>query len=884
MPLEECLERDPIGSIVDSDPNWRDTVFHMINVYADSAYPEDTAAAIRDVSGGISWIESLLLRAHYYLDYGLPSPDDSETLRVCLTDQRPAEGDGLRTALSACLRTHLLTEDSDPDWHLTVVNSWIDLNAQQVNTGSSIDILPLHVISPRSTVPLSLLLEGHLDRTKFPEDSLAWDQRVADRLGVHSFRSVLARDDVVLQAIVKELEARGLNCNKDIAIISELDSNYGRAMQRIVDKAILKELDCAEAQVPTIRYFGYLRGVDGEMPLAAENSSVSNEQFRGDQQNASEATGFSFSPSESAVGAAQMDYIRRLADDIGQQSALEGKELRAIGVFGTDIYDKQLILQALHERLPNVRYFTTDLDARLADPEEYRWNGNLIVGSAYGLSWLANDCQAPSANYSFDVPSFRDSYQTAFFRAVQMALNVDNGLSKMPFSPPQARVFEIGRSGAIDITPYNRPTKLPCSDETGNVSPMELGWLQHSGGNIEKLFRIIVLLMPLVILVLSSLWISRHLPEKRSDRAAHESVLRYALGSTLLIGFTLLGWNKQWQEPLLLLEGISAVPTLVLHLTAILYAVAIVIIAHGRIIQSNTDIASKFNLDLSGQAWERRKDLFHLYRNSSKISLMTWTREIAQNRSLSTTTSVGEIWQRYQILGSWNARLARALPWAMFWTAVVWFVISLDPSPLLARHIGALIESIRVVTLFVTLIAVCLCTDALRLGQVFMQALTATDIGGWSKFAKFDDVLKRRWLTMQLMVAHTKCVTPLIVLPFILVFLLLLARSTIFDGWAWTPRLIGVYAGFSAYLLARAFLFQRSANQGRESILYDLDMHRRTLTGDEPELKRTEIIMEEINSIHSGAFVPWTRHPILQSVALPSGGVGLIALLEIIFL
>ena len=897
IPLEECLERDPIGSIVDSDPIWKITVFFMINGYAATTYPEDTAAEIRSIANGTSWIQSLLLAAHYYLDYGLPLPKDREMLRACLVTAPSAEEAQHRSAITACLRTQLQTEDSDPEWHSTVVDNWLASNAQNVNYWASSDPqavaldsseshppIPLHVISPRSTVPLSLLLEGQLDRTKFPEDSLVWDQRVRDKLGVRSFRSVLARDDVVLQAIVKELEAQGLGCEKDIAIVSELDSNYGRAMQRIVDKAILKELDCSEGQEPTVHYFGYLGGVDGEMPLAEENSSVSNEQFQGDLQNAPEATGLFVSPSESAVGSAQMDYIRRLADDIGRHSALHGEELQAIGVFGTDIYDKQLIIQALRERLPNVRYFTTDLDARLADSEDYRWNRNLIVGSAYGLSWPANGCQAPSVNHSFEVPPFRDSYQTAFFRAVQMALNVDNGLSTIPFSPPQARVFEIGRSGAIDITPYTRPTKLPCSDETGNIPYLEPGWLQYAGGKIEMLFRIIVLLMPLVILALSSLWIGLHLPEKMPARAAHETVLRYALGSTLFIGFILLGWNKQWQEPLLLLEGISAVPTLVLHLTAIFYAVAIVIIAQGRITQSNTDVADQFNLDASGQGPEGRKDLIQLYRNPSKISLMTWTREIAENRSMSKATSVREIWQRYRTLGSWNARLARALPWAVFWTAVVLFLISLDPTPLLARHIGALIESIRVATLFTTLITVCLCTDALRLGQVFIQALTATDIDGWSKFSKYDDILKRRWLTMQLIVAHTKCVSPLIVLPFVLVFLLLLARSTIFDGWPWTPRLIAVYAGFSSYLLARAFLFQRSANQGREDILNDLDMHRRTLTGDEPELKRTEILMDEIRSIHSGAFVPWTRHPILQSVAVPSGGVGLIALLEVIFL
>ena len=61
-------------------------------------------------------------------------------------------------------------------------------------------------------------------------------------------------------------------------------------------------------------------------------------------------------------------------------------EIKAIGVVGTDFYDKYLVLQALRQRFPDVIFFTTDLDARFLHPDNFKWTRNLIVASNFGLS------------------------------------------------------------------------------------------------------------------------------------------------------------------------------------------------------------------------------------------------------------------------------------------------------------------------------------------------------------------------------------------------------------------------------------------------------------------------------------------------------------------
>ena len=43
---------------------------------------------------------------------------------------------------------------------------------------------------------------------------------------------------------------------------------------------------------------------------------------------------------------------------------------------------------------------------------------------------------------------------------------------------------------------------------------------------------------------------------------------------------------------------------------------------------------------------------------------------------------------------------------------------------------------------------------------------------------------------------------------------------------------------------------------------------------------RVSKVIREISGVRRGAFLLWTRHPMLQSVALPTGGLGVLSLLN----
>ena len=62
--------------------------------------------------------------------------------------------------------------------------------------------------------------------------------------------------------------------------------------------------------------------------------------------------------------------------------------------------------------------------------------------------------------------------------------------------------------------------------------------------------------------------------------------------------------------------------------------------------------------------------------------------------------------------------------------------------------------------------------------------------------------------------------------------------------------------------------------------------HNQLLDDDTKESKvrqtRIEWMIDEIRSLERGAFAPWTRRPVVQAILIPFGGVGIVAILEVL--
>lgn len=738
-----------------------------------------------------------------------------------------------------------------------------------------------HVLSPRSTVPLPILFPDCGFENLTPRQA---DQRITRFMGVSSFYTMLARDDAVIRNIISELDARGLDdCRsaRGIAVVSEVDSSYGRALPKVVEQAIDEIMGCRIH----VHSFGYLRGVDGELPPNVRPQQPSGLADHSEAANAKEQQFnlmMSTASPERAVGAAQTDYIRRLAGRIAQRhdaiSVHNHEGFRAIGILGADVYDKQLLIHALRDKLPAVTFFTTDLDARLNAPDEYEWTRNLIIGSAYGLT-------PPESE--LDVAPLRDSYQTAFFLATKLALDIRNligsraMLTEQATAPPP-RLFEIGRSGAIDITVCD----AACLQRTKSFGTV--GWLRHAGGVGDVIARTLILISPLLALTFSSLLLNSRMSKTqcRHRVEAQKLVATVAAAATLIMAIILWSWDGMELEPWLLTDGVSSVPTLMLHISALVYSISFWIIVRGRIRQHHVDCGERFGLtDESDEsalnAWKPARTSFR-----QDVSLSQWARDISDCDEEGSDQSSSEIWLRYRHLSRLPARVFRVLPLTILWTAVVWLLLSKDANPLLARNLQDWLDLVRIITVFAVLGVIFTCVDTLALGQLLIRAFISQKSSGWTNRkmdrGQLDEEVARMWCKMQLIVVHTKLLSPLLILPFIVLFMLILARMTIFDGWVWTPSLVATYLGFSVFLLIRAWLFQREAANARDRIVEQLECWRIRWATDDISFSRTNYVIEQIRGVDQGAFVPWTRHPIVQSVLLPAAGLVILSMLGLL--
>ncbi len=210
-----------------------------------------------------------------------------------------------------------------------------------------------------------------------------------------------------------------------IVILSEWDTFYGRAMPKAFEEG-WGTIDGKDKNGETkVHVYGNMRGLDGKLPDQGDKSGGAAEKKSGNQDKTNADALIEF-----PEGQNQKDYLRRLTASILELDQYlmdedNKKGIAAIGVLGSDMHDKFLILEALRQHFPHKLFFTTDLDAAYNHPAKWPQTHNLLVASAFDLK-LRNELQDK-------IPLFRDSYQTAFFLAVQMALNDEKCIAVQRF-------------------------------------------------------------------------------------------------------------------------------------------------------------------------------------------------------------------------------------------------------------------------------------------------------------------------------------------------------------------------------------------------------------------------------------------------------------------
>jgi hypothetical protein len=404
-------------------------------------------------------------------------PADSNKVRIDMIG--PSHSGTLRTMLSET-GPILDSKGKFNDHNYVDVNSMLDR---------------LTIFSPWSTAsPVLLVKDWPIQDSN--QDSLSQMYEVIPKqfkkIGI-KFVRMIGSNDLLVRELINELGRRGVDViGKDkggkghqLALISEWDTFYGNAFP-LTFATMMKSIDpdtgtpskwsdyisnlnprtrSPDSNFPgNLHTYSYIRGIDGRLPKSKSSEAEKSNDNSADNSNLTFTKGL-----ELPTGRSQLDYIRRLTQKLSDKYKYFGNnELKAIGVVGSDVYDKLVLLQALREQFSDMIIFTIDIDARMLYHEQLKWTRNVIVASNYGLE-LSDSNQSGIYQHRADSLSpFRDNYQTSLFLACRTALGLraydPNNKPLREMEPDELtglfahpRLFEIGRGRAVDLSVSVKP-------------------------------------------------------------------------------------------------------------------------------------------------------------------------------------------------------------------------------------------------------------------------------------------------------------------------------------------------------------------------------------------------------------------------------------------
>jgi hypothetical protein len=709
-----------------------------------------------------------------------------------------------------------------------------------------------------------------------------------------------------------------------VAVVAEWDTLYGRSLRREFRPAPGERGFCVDS-------FNYVRGLDGQLPAGSQgapDSAAGAKPAQGDKDATRRKDGTLV---ERAEGQSQFDYLRRLAvqmrekDRYVRASSADGTGLRAIGVLGNDVHDKLLVLQALKPEFPNAIFFTTDLDARFLHPREQAWTRNLIVASNFGLR-LRDELQGGA-------PPFRDSYQVSAFLATRLAMNdaqqpsrpVSQAAVAQWFGTP--RVFEIGRTEAFEFLgrPANEGVQQARADLCRGPRWTECKDIHPPASARYPMPREATLILVASLLVLA-LWAPALFISVGARRFLGRFVARAPDGSALLARYAALAvlvvllqlelplwlaahwqpfaeWLTREGKPLTAFEGISLWPTEAIRVLNLVLCLYLLIRGWGALTRNVDEITREFRLGST------RRELIAEQREAQ--ARLRWWQKLAQVFSMRFEPAAGrskqaalgmpapalDFWKRYVAQNRLSARLLRttayvaaALPWSYL------VVLAFDEEravPYRGDLSLAVHDGLRIPSLVAMYFLVFFVVDATAFCVGFVRGLRE-QAANWPEatldlFEAQTGIPRAHldnWVDLQFIALRTRSVTHLIYYPFIVISMLLLSRSAVFDQWTMPVSTIVLSVGGAIVALGCALALRLAAEASRRhalDLLKDALMRanaKAPAAPGEATPRQLELLQSRIEGLRMGAFAPFWQQPLVKAVLLPFATLGGSTLLD----
>lgn len=776
--------------------------------------------------------------------------------------------------------------------------------------------------------------------------------------GFRLFR-ITPTDRAMATSMVRELERRGLRLrarlgdNPDqVAVVAELDTFYGRALPFSFAGAVTGEDATGLMREPRrfpqwVHPFVYLRGLDGKVP--GEETALGNDKGAGKSAETSNWGGALKlqRPLEPPEGLNQSDYLRRLADQLADLDVSlrrqSGEGLKAVGVLGTDVYDKLLVLRALRDRLPGVMFFTTGLDARYMAPQDWGATHNLIIAAPFGLRL--------HEYYQRAIPPFRDSEQTAVFHTMQVAASPDLPDERPRYAPEHpllnlgaVRLFEVGRSGVYDLSVEEQSAAATQVGDRNSSRDYE-GELAGPPASVQPYrddlpqwppraspWAVAIMSFSLLLAIPSWAhrrpltwprlrdWIARawRSPEgfraelKESARSLAQNTLFFAvvaIVATVLIVSWLMHLEGQQGEPDAWFDRVNVWPTEALRLFSGLLCIHLILKSLAARLRSDRDVQAAFALKglpgPCGSPAQQPGTQDSLPANSLRPTMRLDRWNVTGNSSgehVPLTRTGGlrgvmvyarNLWWEYQRRGGAKQRLARSIIMAgLFWifSFALYSLLGSSARPTRGVLTHRLDEFFLWFSVLTFLILVFFVLDSALLNRRFINCLTTTEThypnGAFEQFQGFGIDFRdlTEYADIRLIARRTRVVGAVVYYPFVVFFLIVGARSSVFADWKWPLALLIVLSSCLSMAIAGALTLRWAAERARENAISGLRERfvRYNAAGNIGAGTAIQALIDIVRAEKEGAFSLLSQHPIVAAVLLPSGGIGLWALLEYI--
>ena len=771
------------------------------------------------------------------------------------------------------------------------------------------------------------------DEKLTPFSETALEKKLHEALEQRRIIRSIGTDDKLITALLWELWNRGVNnskrgfsfadlitqpeCVDGLVLITELDTLYARSLASYIEQdQFWKHCNQDGNQPLPVKRFSYLRGVDGKLPSVPDKSSGYRQSV---ETNKNSPMQWDDAAPEYAEGRNQFDYLRRLTEIIAQldrDKSFAAHGVKAIGILGSDVYDKLVILHALRERFQDKIFFTTDLDARFLHADQSKWTRNLIVASNFDFM-LRADWQKNSM-------PFRDSYQTSIYNAVSLALREINdgerNWTQAVISQSQKpQLFEIGRKKAVHLdSPHVceldnwihslAPIRGQNSDShecmmqitadltNGNSKTFDIFTNEPDRSLITTSKEEIVSnALKIVLIIIFALWgyyllmqkigltitrksdVYTRLCKLVADKKVWLGSLLWILASAFLAVALI---NEEVYEPFIWLEGISVWPNLTIGFIGIFIIFCVSWYFYERLRQTKSEIDSDFfNIstgmltnNLNERGIERANDTCAAWKSYHFLTRGFWTgiaiaAVVAAVLTLSflllgTFKSLGSL--NFPSRGDFVYFFHYALLLAQFlllWGLVFW--VSSE-----AKACSRLIDTIKESTI----------------NENFFQQWSSHILEIVEQGTGVSQKHLHRYLQFLLAVKISEAISRLIYLPLGMILIILIARSRIFDQFDLSLSLIIVFSIAVIYPLLRIYQLRQSAESLRDSFLNDYEAQQVVLAVKQAgETAQVSRVIALIRNEHQGIYATVGHQPALAALLLPFGGMSGVQIIEYLF-